>query len=684
MTIAEIDPDRPRRFSDVVGQDYPVKYLSGLIVRGQLPRTFLLAGTVGSGKTTLARIYGLALLCHRPEADGSPCWQCDVCNSFEAERRTTALFVVDPPSRFCEYDVTGNGGDLERVRTFVERAKARLGERARYVLFFDEAHGLDGDAADFMLKQLEQEGNVVFLFATSEHHRLAPALKSRLTKLQVKPLSLAAAVQFLKSKAREADLEFEDEAVVMLASVVNGQPRDLVKALQQTPHDGKRISVADVRSVFDMGYLDALRPYLLALGRGDGAELSRRYAAWHDSSPEKLRWVIAVLAGIYYLDLLGIGEFEADPVLELLASERSAALTSLRSHMSKALNADLINDWAELIAFWSLRDLEADGAAIDAKFAAFHLAVEGMGHSAVPEKTDKPVRPLVEVYVAAPETEAGFIDTKAVVTILERASFLTQEYGVLFNAAFELDPKVLYPGNQSKQRKAIDDFLDATFDELARHSDQFAGIGVIEGDEGNLYGRLVLYAPTVSPGGLEYLRDWYQRYLLGAPEQWAQLSTVLNSKGGTKWHWTKVIDLCAGIDDELMVPNRDKVNRPVLELLGASRAARVPTTSPEDMLRFYGVLTKAAIEAACVDGMRPISAIADRRWDLVQSGWERDEFNDRRTHKAERQEELANLIHLHSEPAARLKAEEQLRAQWAGDPRNRRRQWRGWWSGDDA
>ena len=74
---------RPQVFSEVFGQDYPVRILSQLIKRGQICRNLLLYGSVGSGKTTLARIYGKALNCDSPDEDGSPCLRCSSCKKIE-------------------------------------------------------------------------------------------------------------------------------------------------------------------------------------------------------------------------------------------------------------------------------------------------------------------------------------------------------------------------------------------------------------------------------------------------------------------------------------------------------------------------------------------------------------------------------------------------------------------------
>jgi DNA polymerase III subunit gamma/tau len=75
---------RPRVFSEVVGQEFPVRFLSELIKRGRLCCKILLYGSVGSGKTTLARIYGMALNCASPDEDGSPCLRCPSCKKIEA------------------------------------------------------------------------------------------------------------------------------------------------------------------------------------------------------------------------------------------------------------------------------------------------------------------------------------------------------------------------------------------------------------------------------------------------------------------------------------------------------------------------------------------------------------------------------------------------------------------------
>src|SRR5213592_1893902 len=95
VNAALVDRHRPQRFDEVRGQESAVDYLSGLILRGQICRNILLYGSVGSGKTSLARIYAKALNCENPSSmDGSPCLSCGSCRSIE----DGAFTELDAPS----------------------------------------------------------------------------------------------------------------------------------------------------------------------------------------------------------------------------------------------------------------------------------------------------------------------------------------------------------------------------------------------------------------------------------------------------------------------------------------------------------------------------------------------------------------------------------------------------------
>ena len=191
MTLA--DKYRPQRFEDVWCQDTAVTLLSRLALARQ-GTGLLLTGAYGSGKTSLVRVFARALNCEQVTERGSPCNHCRSC--------------VDPQGDYLlEYDVPGRGGDKEKVRAWVD-AHHRSSSLKWRILFLDEAHALTPAAIDSLLKDVEEpRPGVAFAFATTEPWVLKPTLKSRLMPLEVRPLGVPDAVEFLEVD-REAGRDF--------------------------------------------------------------------------------------------------------------------------------------------------------------------------------------------------------------------------------------------------------------------------------------------------------------------------------------------------------------------------------------------------------------------------------------------------------------------------------------------
>lgn len=161
---------RPRKFAEVRGQPSAVTILSGLAAKKSHKHSILLRGAVGSGKTTLVRLYAQALNCVHQDADGSPCQSCDSC--------------ADSAAYLKEHNAPLLSAEGGKIQAVIQDEGRPLDDGKIKVLFFDEAQGLSRADQQLLLKMVEEPpARVVFCFATTDAHMLSPALKSRLFEI---------------------------------------------------------------------------------------------------------------------------------------------------------------------------------------------------------------------------------------------------------------------------------------------------------------------------------------------------------------------------------------------------------------------------------------------------------------------------------------------------------------------
>ena len=168
---------RPQTFAEVTGQETVKAILSRAAAEDKVAPAYLLSGTRGVGKTTIARIFAKALNCvHAPT--GEPCNQCEQC------RRITMGNHVD----VVEIDGASNRGidDARRLREAIAYAPME----GRYKVFIiDEAHMLTRESFNALLKTLEEPPpHVKFIFATTEPHKILPTILSRCQRFDLRPI----------------------------------------------------------------------------------------------------------------------------------------------------------------------------------------------------------------------------------------------------------------------------------------------------------------------------------------------------------------------------------------------------------------------------------------------------------------------------------------------------------------
>ena len=213
---------RPTRFEDVRGQDHIVKTLKNQLTNDRVGHAYLFCGTRGTGKTTIAKIFARAVNCEQP-IDGSPCNECHTCRSIIAG---SSVNVV-------EIDAASNNG-VDSIREIREEVKYKPTEGRYRVYIIDEAHMLTTQAWNALLKTIEEPPEyVIFIFATTEVHKIPITILSRCQRYDFRRLSFQEIESQIRDVLEMEGITAEDTAVRYLARQADGSSRDALSLLEQ-------------------------------------------------------------------------------------------------------------------------------------------------------------------------------------------------------------------------------------------------------------------------------------------------------------------------------------------------------------------------------------------------------------------------------------------------------------------
>jgi DNA polymerase-3 subunit gamma/tau len=222
---------RPALFSEVLGQEAIVTTLKNAIKHNRLAHAYLFCGMRGTGKTTLARLFAKALNCLQPTSDLEPCNACSFC------KEITSGYSLD----VIEIDGASNRGidDIRQINETVGYA-ASSGKYKIYII--DEVHMLTKEAFNALLKTLEEPPpKVIFIFATTEPHKVLPTILSRCQRFNLNRIPLETIVKKLTRIVKELGVDAEEEALRIIAHRAEGGMRDAESLLDQIHsfHEGK-------------------------------------------------------------------------------------------------------------------------------------------------------------------------------------------------------------------------------------------------------------------------------------------------------------------------------------------------------------------------------------------------------------------------------------------------------------
>ena len=254
---------RPRNFDEVVGQEHVVRALTHALLHERMHHAYLLSGTRGVGKTTIARILAKALNCEQRRGY-NPCGVCTPCQELDAGRFVD-LIEVDAASRT----------KVEDTRELLENCQYSPGQGRYKIYLIDEVHMLSGHSFNALLKTLEEPPpHIKFLLATTDPQKIPVTVLSRCLQFNLKHLSREQIVAQMEHILRQESVTYESGAIRALARAAQGSMRDALSLLDQAiVHSGGTLTEQEVGSMLGTVARRPLFAMLFALARRDAGEL---------------------------------------------------------------------------------------------------------------------------------------------------------------------------------------------------------------------------------------------------------------------------------------------------------------------------------------------------------------------------------------------------------------------------
>ena len=235
---------RPRKFSEVIGQDSIVQTLRNAVNLNRIAHAYLFTGSKGSGKTSTARIMAKAINCRNP-IDGEPDNECQICVDIDSMKSLDLI----------EIDAASHRG-IDDIRSLKNNVnfKPTAGKYKIYII--DEVHMLTEAAFNALLKTLEEPPpHIVFILATTEVHKVLPTIVSRCQRFNFLSLKVEDIVSRLEKLSLDEGVEIGGDALFQVAQVASGSLRDAENIFERLILTyGSKLELEIVQNALNVGY----------------------------------------------------------------------------------------------------------------------------------------------------------------------------------------------------------------------------------------------------------------------------------------------------------------------------------------------------------------------------------------------------------------------------------------------
>ena len=512
---------RPRDFESLIGQDTVVRALRHALDNNRLHHAYLLTGTRGVGKTTIARILAKALNCETG-VTSRPCGRCNACAGVDQGRFPD----------YVEMDAASNR-KVEEMTVVLENA-VYAPSIGRYKVFvIDEVHMLTNHAFNAMLKTLEEPpAHVVFVLATTDPQKVPVTVLSRCMQFGLRNMAPAAVAEHLAHVLGEEAIEFEAPALDLLARAAAGSMRDALSLLDQAiALGGGAVDLASVREMLGAVDSQVVAQLLRVLAEGTPAQvvaLGDEMAATNAPFGQILMALARALQRVALAQL--------DPALAVDDAADGADAASVAA-LAAAVSPEDVQVWYQ-VAIHAARDLplapdpETGFAMALVRMLAFKSAggaISGQGAAAparagAPAAVSRPSQPAEPAGVEPARATRSGAASRASASSASGASRISDEGA----------PKPPSGGPAMAERSATGGLtLDGEWSEVTARlpanglSRQFLQQSELLGIDGNVLSLRVPIKPLMEPGIVARVTDILSRWF-GTP---VRLAVTLGETG---------------------------------------------------------------------------------------------------------------------------------------------------------